>query len=168
MLSILYRSVATRPLSTTELIDLCVVSAEKNAKRGITGFLVHYDGVFLQVLEGPEAFMEPLLETIRADDRHTRFEVLCRDDAVRAQSFGFWSMNIGPLDDADMRRTVLADGADDFAARSLDPDYALAVLTRAYLETCWRADVDPAARDLRCGLVPHWAQPTHATGSEAP
>ncbi|WP_431862626.1 BLUF domain-containing protein [Azospirillum sp.] len=168
MLSIVYRSVATRHLPATELIELCITSAEKNARSDITGFLVQYDGVFLQVLEGQGPILEPLIETIRADDRHTGFNVLCRDDAARSLNFGFWSMNIGPLDDADMRRIVLADGAADFAGRSLDPDYALTVLTRAYLETCWRADVDPAARDLRRGVIPNWVQPTHVSGSEAP
>ncbi|MBP2298956.1 BLUF domain-containing protein [Azospirillum picis] len=134
MKTLLYRSDAVALLPFSALADICVRSARKNRTLGITGFLVEHEGTFLQILEGESDAVLALFERIEADTRHTNVTVTLCHDSGPDRSFGFWAMNVGPLDDpsfwtgdfAGLRR------AGEFRSRSRDPDVALAVLRRAY------------------------------------
>lgn len=170
MLTLVYRSEMTRPLSASLLAELCLLSARKNQTLGITGFLVHFHGVFLQILEGPADAVETLFATIAADERHRNVDVLLCDDTNGKRNFAFWSMNLGPLDDADFRARVLqrSTSGQDFAARTRHPDAALDVLMRAYTEACILSHVDPAAHDLTSGVIPAWILPMHMAPHQQP
>jgi len=61
---LIYSSAATRPLSRQELQDLHAKVERNNAARGITGMLLYANGSFFQVLEGPEATLEQLLQKL--------------------------------------------------------------------------------------------------------
>ncbi|WP_448204634.1 BLUF domain-containing protein [Azospirillum sp. sgz302134] len=163
MLTIVYRSEASHTLAPSDLAALCLACARKNQALGVTGFLLHLDGLFLQVLEGERSVLEPLFNTIRHDDRHRKVEVLLYEDSVTKPNFAFWSMNLGPLDDEAFRARVMrgVNTRDEFLARTHDPDFALDVLTRAYMEACVMSDVDPAAHDLTTGTIPAWILPTY-------
>lgn len=165
MLTLVYRSEMTRPLSATELAELCLVSARKNQVLGITGFLVHFHGVFLQILEGPADVVDTLFARIAIDRRHRHVDVLMREEDGDKRNFAFWSMNLGPLDDAGFRARVLGGGMsrEEFATRTHDADFALNVLMRAYTEACILSHVDPAAHDLTSGSIPAWILPAHMT-----
>ncbi len=63
----------------------------RNAGAGVTGLLIHADGWFLQVLEGPRAPVERIMAIIRADRRHRRIEIVS-DVAIDARRFPHWSM----------------------------------------------------------------------------
>jgi Sensors of blue-light using FAD. len=164
MMTIVYRSEATHKLSPADLAQLCLASARKNQALGITGFLLHLDGLFLQVLEGDRAAVEPLFETIRRDVRHRNVEILLSSEDNAAQpNFAFWSMNLGPLDDEEFHTRVMQGmtSRKEFEALTHDPDVALDVLMRAYMEACLMADIDPAAHDLTIGAIPAWILPTY-------
>ncbi|HYD65413.1 BLUF domain-containing protein [Azospirillum sp.] len=163
MLTLVYRSEMTQSLSANRLAELCLLSARKNQRLGVTGFLVHFHGIFLQILEGPADVVETLFATIAADERHRNVDVLMRDDSEGKRNFAFWSMNLGPLDDAGFRARVLQGdmSGQEFAARTRDPDGALDLLMRAYTEACILSHVDPAAHDLTSGTIPAWILPTH-------
>lgn len=163
MLTLVYRSEMTQPLSANELAELCVLSARKNQVLGVTGFLVHFHGIFLQILEGRADVVDTLFARIAIDQRHRHVDVLLREDCDGKRNFAFWSMNLGPLDDPGFRARVLQSDmpGEEFAARTRDPDTALDVLMRAYTEACILSHVDPAAHDLTSGTIPAWILPIH-------
>lgn len=169
MVTLIYRSEATRPMSTADLAELCLSSARTNQALGITGFLLHMDGLFLQILEGRADAVEPLFGKILADKRHHRVEVLLHEEGDEKHNFAFWAMNLGPLDDPDFRSKVLGPGLtrEAFATRSHETDFALDALMRAYLEACVTEDVDPAAHDPTGGTIPVWLLPARG-GSGMP
>lgn len=70
MIQLVYVSEATQPFTAESLEALARGSAENNQTQGITGFLVHHDGHFFQVLEGDRAKVEALYAKIEDDDRH--------------------------------------------------------------------------------------------------
>lgn len=91
--SLTYTSRARLDLSEQELEDIHESARHLNALDGITGLLV-FDGIrFLQIVEGGEEAIDNLVERLRADPRHTAFEV--RDERrVEARSFPDWSMEL--------------------------------------------------------------------------
>lgn len=159
MLTIMYRSEAVALLPFSELTRICIDSAHKNRGLGITGFLIEFEGIFLQVLEGEPDAVGTLYDRIGADPRHRNVELLLREVGDTGRSFGFWAMNFGPLNDEDFWRGVFGKpmGRAEFALRSHDPDFALEVLSRAYLHACAVADINPSVRDFVHGAIPSFA-----------
>ncbi|MFD1721947.1 BLUF domain-containing protein [Amnibacterium endophyticum] len=100
LLSVVYSSVATRPFSDAALVELLALSRARNAGRDLTGLLLHRDGQFMQVLEGPERAVRGLLATIAADPRHSGVWVL-DEERVGARRFGSWSMAYRGIEESD-------------------------------------------------------------------
>lgn len=96
LLSVAYVSDATQAHSEEDLGSLLQTSREHNEAVGVTGMLVHRDGRFVQVLEGPENVTRDLLARIVKDPRHenVRFLVVQR---IRRRSFGEWTMGYEPM-----------------------------------------------------------------------
>jgi Sensors of blue-light using FAD len=88
---IVYASVASTPMQSDELEDLLESAQFANAGEGITGALVYADGHFLQILEGDQGRLEPLMRRISKDLRHENVVVLLAGE-VPAASFSDWSM----------------------------------------------------------------------------
>ena len=101
MFHIIYVSEASHPLSRQELLALHARAREKNRVVGITGMLIHKDGRFAQVLEGDEAAVRQLLETIRQDDRHGDVKILM-EGPIAQREFADWSMGFQDLQDGDL------------------------------------------------------------------
>ena len=82
--ALLYRSIATAPLGDLELRALTVRAAQRNARAGITGLLLHGQhahvpdapGAFVQWIEGPRDTIQRLFVSISDDPRHDGIEVL--------------------------------------------------------------------------------------------
>lgn len=88
---LLYLSRATRALEPAEIDALLQDSRARNQAAGLTGALLHYDGRFLQVLEGePEAVLA-CFDRIRGDSRHDDILPLI-DGATKQRSFAGWAM----------------------------------------------------------------------------
>jgi len=102
MLSLVYVSSATVPFTPDELVALLKKSHEKNARLGITGMLLYKEGNFMQVLEGEEAAVRELYETIRHDPRHHDVITLLEEE-VPAREFSEWSMGFVDLKTVDVR-----------------------------------------------------------------
>jgi hypothetical protein len=81
-------------------------SSAKNEPLGITGLLLYRGGTFLQALEGEEAVVRALADTVAADPRHHDFLVFGSGPA-RARSFPAWSMGFRDL--STVQDTLLAD-----------------------------------------------------------
>jgi len=87
----IYASAATRDFTSDELIELLGRARENNSQRNVTGILLHHEGSFLQILEGPEDAVESLFELISRDERHANLLLLSRRH-VEERSFGDWRM----------------------------------------------------------------------------
>ena len=91
MLSVVYASTATVPFTEDDLAVLLAKSRRRNREVGVTGLLVHAAGQFMQVLEGPEERVRPLLARIAADPRHTGVWVLA-EERPGQRRFADWAM----------------------------------------------------------------------------
>ena len=90
-LQVIYSSQAATPMSVADLEQILVDAREGNARRGVTGALVYVDGVFLQILEGPEAAVRGLMGSIAKDTRHTALKVV-HEAEVDPPMFHSWKM----------------------------------------------------------------------------
>lgn len=105
-----YSSAATDAVDAAALDDILAVARARNAAAGITGVLVHADGLFLQVLEGPGDAVAALLARIAADPRHRDMTVINRT-ARPAPAFAAWHMACLTPDGATMAGWAGRDGA---------------------------------------------------------
>lgn len=94
-----YISQEARRLTKDDLQDILRVSRVKNTVRQITGVLLYYDGLFMQVIEGEDADVQGLLDTLRSDRRHHNLCVVL-DETVPERHFPEWAMAL--VDFADL------------------------------------------------------------------
>ncbi len=87
----IYASEATHDFSDKDLTALLQLAREKNTRQNITGMLLHHEGSFIQVLEGPEEAVQSLFEVISHDDRHANILLLSKRQ-IEERSFGDWGM----------------------------------------------------------------------------
>ncbi|WP_269714824.1 BLUF domain-containing protein [Caulobacter sp. NIBR2454] len=123
MISLAYLSSATRLMDPEALGTLIDHSARNNQARGIAGLLCHYDGSFLQFLEGEEDKVDALFALISKDRRHGGLIVMHRQE-VSARAFPDWSMalvssaEVGPAHQAfcrNLRHLKIDQGAENHA-----------------------------------------------------
>lgn len=88
---VVYMSTAVGVLRADELDRIYLRAKSANAGAGITGLMLFYEGVFLQVLEGPAAGVTSLLEKIRRDRRHSGVTLL-ESGPITQRSFANTSM----------------------------------------------------------------------------
>ena len=91
LLSTVYVSSATELMSREQLFEILRLSQANNGKVGVTGMLLYKDGNFLQVLEGPEAATQSVLNRVETDPRHRGIIVLAKRK-IKRRHFGKWSM----------------------------------------------------------------------------
>jgi hypothetical protein len=99
---IIYTSGATHSYSDELLANILAVSRHNNPEHEITGVLAFHDGIFFQVLEGPELSVETLFKNIRHDGRNKGVVILDRS-RIEQRVFAQWSM--GWLRASDIKRT---------------------------------------------------------------
>lgn len=110
---VMYISKARHKMSQGELKDMLAGARIRNDLYGITGILIYDSGNFAQVLEGPAAAIDGLLESIRDDPRHADY-VLLSEAMVDERYFEGWAMDYANLDkfgdgSHDQLRRYLAD-----------------------------------------------------------
>ena len=98
MFTLVYSSIAVKPLSGSELLDLLEQSRDKNLRLEVTGLLLYKEGSFMQALEGDEEVVRALYATIRKDRRHHHVLTLLATP-VAARQFPDWSMGFKNLGD---------------------------------------------------------------------
>ena len=94
---LVYRSVASAPLSPQDLRSLMEQARARNAREAITGLLVFDRGCFVQWLEGPRVGIERVWAAIQRDGRHHQVERLhtpWRHDRL----FPDWRLQLGLTD----------------------------------------------------------------------
>lgn len=91
MIRVTYISQEAYPLSADALLSLLTQCHTNNPAKGLTGMLLFGNGTFLQSLEGDKAVVEPLIEKISRDPRHTAMKIL-QQESVTERQFAEWSM----------------------------------------------------------------------------
>lgn len=86
MRRVIYISHASRGMTEDKAAAIVEKSRRKNSALGLTGALVLQEGVFLQILEGPDAAVVDRLDKIAQDARHHSFTVLC-DGPIGSRSY---------------------------------------------------------------------------------
>jgi hypothetical protein len=113
MHQIIYVSEATDSLSPAEIFTIIEQSARNNPHSDITGFLIYRAGTFLQLVEGPLAGLEALLERLRRDPRHRDLRILS-EVRIAKRNFPRWRMKrIGEHGDgyAELQQELVAEGS---------------------------------------------------------
>lgn len=95
-LEVIYVSSAVQLFTTEQLVELVRSAKEFNSAHGITGMLLHRDGSFMQVLEGPEPKVRSVVAKIKRDPRHSGMLVLI-ERKVDTRQFPDWSMGFRDL-----------------------------------------------------------------------
>ncbi|MCQ8896787.1 BLUF domain-containing protein [Limnobacter humi] len=93
MIRLLYFSQAKPHANSALLDDILRTSRKNNATLDITGVLVHGGGMFMQVLEGPEAVVLRLYVKILDDKRHTDSRVI-HITPTSTRLFPNWTMGV--------------------------------------------------------------------------
>jgi hypothetical protein len=93
MISLLYVSRAVFPAASAEgeLQDILTTARARNPKLGVTGALLHMDGLFAQVLEGEAPPVNQLMIDILRDRRHSEVRII-EVMPVTKRRFEGWSM----------------------------------------------------------------------------
>jgi Sensors of blue-light using FAD len=92
----LYRSVEAYEMDTADMLKLLLDARSYNIHSDITGLLLHHEGCFMQVLEGPREQVRALYDRIVVDPRH-RDVVLEWDAAVDERLFPDWQMGFAEV-----------------------------------------------------------------------
>ncbi len=100
MFHIAYVSSAVREFTRPQLLKLLERTMARNQRQGITGLLLYRGGNFMQVLEGEEAAVRTLYQTICQDPRHTGVITLF-EEPIAEREFPNWSMAFPDLDKED-------------------------------------------------------------------
>ncbi|WOI52371.1 BLUF domain-containing protein [Parvularcula sp. LCG005] len=91
MRQILYVSSATPEFDEGDLARILEASRRKNSRVEVTGMLLYAEGVFFQVLEGPEDAVQALFNRLAGDPRHTGV-ITMMSRYITARDFPNWSM----------------------------------------------------------------------------
>ncbi len=149
LIHLIYASAETRPLNSTELADLLAKSRANNARFGITGILLHAEGSFFQVLEGPSEAVECLFERISRDPRHTNLTIIIREP-IAQRAFGEWTMGFFDVQTRDIQEIMGVNdlfGAATYLSK-ISPGRAKKLL-EAFKQGRWRSRLTIGTEETR-------------------
>jgi hypothetical protein len=146
VLQISYISKSSEPMSADQLLALLMQCRTNNVARGLTGMLLYGNGTFLQVLEGDDAVVDRLVDTIGADPRHVGMKQLFRK-TIEERQYADWSMGFERVTDDSLKQI---DGLRDFSEGDFNVEYlatrrdVIDTLMDQYRITHW----DPLIREI--------------------
>jgi len=151
LIHLIYCSAATAPMTDEGLQTLLAAARAKNARLGVTGMLLHENGSFFQVLEGPGAALRTLFEEIKQDPRHAKVATII-NEPIAKRAFGEWTMGYSTASAADLDRIV---GLNDFftggsSFTGINPGRAKKLLA-AFRDGRWRTKVKYTAKPDAAG-----------------
>lgn len=95
--ALLYTSESSAVTGLIDLVGILEDARLRNQQRQITGLLLHDQGVFVQLLEGPADQLNTLWVSLSQDPRHHSIKLLDRRP-LRKRRFGNWSMGFAGSD----------------------------------------------------------------------
>jgi hypothetical protein len=102
LISLVYVSFESYPLSDEELKKILNTARTFNSANDITGMLLIRDGFFIQALEGESSIVEALYERILHDPRHKNV-IRIYTNKISQRSFTKWSMGFNRVTDDDLK-----------------------------------------------------------------
>ena len=106
---VMYLSLETDKMSSQELDDLMVKCREKNAHFNVTGYMIYYKGMILQLLEGKRTSVEYIYNTVKHDKRHSDIVELCKSP-IEKRIFTNWHMGFKNLDHEQILKRAIETG----------------------------------------------------------
>lgn len=88
---LVYYSIANQIISDKIITDIVETSRKHNSSKEITGCLLYYDNVFLQLIEGKQENIDKLYKKILKDQRHSNITLIA-EDFVTDRMYPNWSM----------------------------------------------------------------------------
>ncbi|WP_207534185.1 BLUF domain-containing protein [Desertivirga arenae] len=88
---LIYSSIPTRILSDHELEELLNTSRDANSKHGITGMLICFKSLYVQLIEGEDTEIKQLYNKLLVDNRHYRVQTL-KEGKIDKRQFPDWTM----------------------------------------------------------------------------
>jgi len=119
MIRLTYLSRAAQPFSADDLLTLLSVCHRNNTARGLTGMLLYGNGTFLQCIEGEEAAVDQLMQTLAADPRHTDIQTV-RRESITTRLYRDWSMGFERVTDKTLAHVA---GLRDMGLRGFNTAY---------------------------------------------
>jgi len=101
LFQLVYISEALEDLSYSDLENILKSARLKNQALDVTGVLIHRDGFFIQLLEGPKDHVKEVMSRIFKDNRHKNIRIIHEWDHVPNRFFQDWSMSFLDGDIAD-------------------------------------------------------------------
>lgn len=101
--AVVYVSSSSVLMKDESLDQLLKQARGRNHSAGITGFLLHCEGNFMQFIEGPPQSIDAVYARIRADRRHHGV-VTIYEGPVETRQFDGWSMAFAPAQMVDFLR----------------------------------------------------------------
>lgn len=131
---LLYVSRATAAIGPDDLQAIIDASIRHNGPAGVTGMLLHAEGVFVQLLEGDAMVVRDTADRIRVDPRHEGFQVLLERDTEQ-RACPCWSMGVKALERTPDNQTLF-DIRDQYVREGLPAgrDDLCAPLLRRFLK----------------------------------
>lgn len=102
---LLFRSRATYRPSAAQLREMLALARLHNSRKQITGLLLYSEGIFVQVLEGPENEIQELYARVQRDSRHTEVETVS-EGLLPKRQFAEWSMDFDLADGPEVERVL--------------------------------------------------------------
>ena len=93
LFQLVYISEAVEDLSYSDLENILKTARLKNLALNITGILIHREGFFIQLLEGPKDHVKEVMSKIIKDRRHKNLRIIHEWDQVQNRFFTDWSMS---------------------------------------------------------------------------
>lgn len=119
MIRLTYLSRSVQPFSADDLLTLLTVCHRNNTARGLTGMLLYGNGTFLQCIEGEEAAVDRLMQTLAADPRHTDIRTV-RREIIDSRLYSDWSMGFERVTD---KTLAAVPGLRDMGLRDFNSAY---------------------------------------------
>ncbi len=91
MKQILYVSVASNPITDSDMKSLLNQARSNNDRDHVSGKLVYVDGQFLQLIEGVTEQVDATFDRIKIDPRHHNIQLFI-EHAISVRTFPDWTM----------------------------------------------------------------------------
>jgi hypothetical protein len=112
MICLAYLSSASRPMPLEAINQILAASRANNARRNVTGMLCHYDGSFLQFLEGDPVQVAETFDVIARDRRHHGLLKVFRRE-ITERLFPDWTMALVSPDEVSPEQRLFCQGLRD-------------------------------------------------------
>lgn len=111
---IVYYSISEIEVNEKIISNILEHSRVNNAKKDITGCLLFYDKVFLQLLEGEKSSIQDLYKKIEKDKRHSNVTLII-EESISNRMFSGWNMAFHEFNQRESKKDKFKESIDFFS-----------------------------------------------------